>query len=48
MKNLFVIIAAVTVYLLFSIFTGLWAVSWIIFVFLGVYLLVDLIRKNNK
>lgn len=48
MKPFFITIAAAAVYLLFSIFTGLWAISWIIWVFYGVYMLVWLFKKMDK
>lgn len=48
MKGLMVTAAAAVIYLLVSIFTGWWAVTWIIWVFYGIYMIAVQIRKNLK
>lgn len=50
MRKVIVTLLTATIYLLFSVFTGLWAVSWIIWVFYGGYMLVELFRdgENDK
>ncbi|WP_175460907.1 WxxxWxxW domain-containing protein [Ruminococcus flavefaciens] len=46
MKKLFITLAAAAIYLLFSVFTGLWAISWIIWVFYAVYMIADYIKSQ--
>ncbi|MCQ2490614.1 MAG: hypothetical protein MJ079_03380 [Ruminococcus sp.] len=50
MKKVLVTLLTAVIYLLFSVFTGLWAVSWIIWIFYGAYMLVLLFRdgENDK
>ncbi|MBQ6168926.1 MAG: hypothetical protein IKH96_06655 [Ruminococcus sp.] len=47
MKHWLIAVAVAVIYLLFSVFTGLWAISWIIWVFYGVYRLVDYIKSQQ-
>ena len=47
MKHWFIAVAVAVIYLLFSVFTGLWAISWIIWVFYGVNRLVDYIKSQQ-
>ena len=46
-KKLFVTLATVALYLFISIFTGWWAVTWIIWLFYFVYI-VYLIFKDHQ
>ena len=48
MKNWLITIAVAVIYLLFSIFTGLWALSWIIWVFYAVYRIVDYVKSSSS
>ncbi|MBO5572016.1 MAG: hypothetical protein KBA55_02880 [Ruminococcus sp.] len=47
MKKLFVTLATVAAYLFISIFTGWWAVTWIIWVFYFVYI-VYLVYQDHQ
>lgn len=47
MKKLFVTIAAAAVYLLVSIATGWWAVTWLIWVFWFVWIVAQVYKDHQ-
>ena len=47
MKQWFIAAAVAAAYLLFSVFTGLWAISWIIWIFYGIYRIADYIKSQQ-
>ena len=47
MKHWLIAAAVAAVYLLVSVFTGLWAISWIIWVFYGIYRIADYIKSQQ-
>ena len=47
MKNWLITAAVAVIYLLFSVFTGLWVVSWIIWVFYAIYRIADYIKSQQ-
>ena len=47
MKHWTIAMAVTAFYLLFSVFTGLWAVSWIIWVFYAVYRIADYFKSHQ-
>jgi len=47
MKKLLVTIAAAVLYLLVSIATGWWAVTWIIWVFYFVYIVAQIYKDHQ-
>ena len=47
MKKLFVTLATVAVYLLLSIFTGWWAVTWVIWIFYFVYMVAQMYKDQD-
>ena len=47
MKQWLITIAVAVIYLFFSVFTGLWALSWIIWVFYAVYRIVDYVKSQQ-
>ena len=48
MRKVIVTLLTAVIYLLFSVFTDLWAISWIIWVFYGGYMLVELFRDGEN
>jgi len=48
MKKLMVTAAVAAAYLLISLVTGLWALTWIIWVFYGIWMLVQLFRDGEE
>ena len=48
MKKLMVTVAFVAAYLLISLFTGWWALTWIMWIFYGIWMLVQLFHDGEK
>ena len=46
MKKLFITLAVVFIYLFVSIFTGWWAITWVIWVFYFVYMVADMYKNQ--